>query len=186
MEEKKQLLEKFYSSKQVIDQMRPIENRRNELQNKVTQGESRRHGCINLIFLVWFSATLMIFIPIVFNSDDSSLASKIELLAGFIILLNVIPIIWFIASIIKIIVLKIWKKEIKRKDDELNIIRQNKELEWLPFIYRTSPAFDSFYMYLSTGRADTLKEAMNIFETELNAQRMGTAAAIGAFYGAQQ
>ncbi len=86
------------------------------------------------------------------------------------------------------IYLYIWhKKDIKKKEQikKHSEVAADPSLSWLSAKYH-----DSFYIfkiaeYINNGRADTLKEALNMLEQEIHQAEMKEAAIIGAYYGAQ-
>lgn len=58
-------------------------------------------------------------------------------------------------------------------------------LAWLPTDYRNSTAWEKIAGYLINMRANTLQEAINLYETEAHQERLESIAAIGAMNGTQ-
>lgn len=75
--------------------------------------------------------------------------------------------------------------KIKKTQNELKELEQSPQLSWIPAEYRTSSCITAIISYVQSGRADTMKEVLNLLETDMHNQRMENAAALGAYYGAQ-
>ena len=78
---------------------------------------------------------------------------------------------------------KACKAELAKLESDLLNLQNDSVLSWLPMDYRTSSCFAGISSYVSNGRADTLKEALNILENEMHQERMVDAAFLGAYYG---
>ena len=77
------------------------------------------------------------------------------------------------------------KKKIESLNQKHMELAQNSALSWLPAQYRY---FSCIYMiseYLNNGRADNMKEALNLLEEDIHRLHMRDAAAIGAYIGAK-
>lgn len=75
--------------------------------------------------------------------------------------------------------------KIKKAQKEIEVLEQSPQLSWIPAEYRKSNCITAIISYVQSGRADTMKEALNILEQDMHNQRMENAAALGAYYGAQ-
>lgn len=81
--------------------------------------------------------------------------------------------------------LKKMRKETEELQKKYSELQKDSALSWLMDKYRTSECILNIAEYVQSGRADTLKEALNLLETEIHNKRMESAAAIGAYFGAQ-
>lgn len=78
------------------------------------------------------------------------------------------------------------RKDIERQISEetttLNNYKQDSSLSWLPYDYRSGVSFVYLYTYIHNLRANTLTEAINLFETEMHQARMEMISTITAQY----
>lgn len=81
--------------------------------------------------------------------------------------------------------LKKMRKETEELQKKYSELQNDSALSWLMNKYRTSECIFKIAEYVKSGRADSLKEALNLLETEMHNERMESAAAIGAYFGAQ-
>ncbi len=93
------------------------------------------------------------------------------------------PVILLVLRLKRIITCKTKIQELERN---IANIQGDISLALLPTEYRTGSCLNAIIGYAQNGRADTLKEALNILENEMHQQRMESAAAVGAYIGAQQ
>lgn len=93
------------------------------------------------------------------------------------------PVILLVLRLRRIITCKTKIQELERN---IANMQGDISLAWLPTEYRTGSCLNAIIGYAQNGRADTLKEALNILENEMHQQRMENAAAMGAYIGAQQ
>ena len=77
------------------------------------------------------------------------------------------------------------KAKIQELERNVAIIQGDSTLAWLPAEYRTGSCLDAIIGYVQNGRADSLKEALNLLEADMHRQRMEEAAVVGAYIGAQ-
>jgi uncharacterized Zn finger protein (UPF0148 family) len=71
-------------------------------------------------------------------------------------------------------------EEIGRYSKELEVLKNDGTIQWLPYDYRDSTAFAYIYSYLTNLRASNLKEAINLYETEKHQQRLESMQALTA------
>ncbi|MDE6004445.1 MAG: zinc ribbon domain-containing protein [Oscillospiraceae bacterium] len=65
-------------------------------------------------------------------------------------------------------------------DQELEMLKNDAVLSWLPYDYRDSTSFAYLFSYLNNMRASNLKEAINLYETEKHQARLEMISAITA------
>ncbi len=72
-------------------------------------------------------------------------------------------------------------KQTKSKyESELSVLRNDAVLSWLPYDYRDSTSFAMLYSYIRNMRANSLKEAINLLETEKHQARVELMTALSA------
>ena len=74
------------------------------------------------------------------------------------------------------------KSTIAQSQQKLTILSLDDSLSWLPESYRTASAVFYIAEYVQNGRADSLKEALELLETELHRKRMEDNAFLGAYF----
>jgi hypothetical protein len=62
----------------------------------------------------------------------------------------------------------------------LQSLKNDETLSWLPYDYRDSTSFTYLYTYLTNMRANSLKEAINLYETEKHQARLELISAVTA------
>ncbi|MDE6665865.1 MAG: zinc ribbon domain-containing protein [Ruminococcus sp.] len=65
-------------------------------------------------------------------------------------------------------------------EQELEILKNDAVLYWLPYDYRDSESFAYLFSYINNMRASSLKEAINLYETEKHHTRLELISAITA------
>ena len=73
-----------------------------------------------------------------------------------------------------------YKQQVQAKQRELETLRNDAVLTWLPYNYRNSTAFAMMYGYLNNMRANNLTEAINLLETEMHQARVELLSTISA------
>lgn len=170
MNEKEQLIQNISNSMPVTQELKKLEDEVNLVFDKIYKKEKFWKGWKVLTII-----DLIIFVPALILSF-----SDLKELPG--VLLFGIPVYLFI-----------WhKKDIKKKEQNINELKQkhsevasDSSLSWLPAKYRDSFCISKIADYINVGRADTLKEAINMLEQEIKQEELKEAALIGAYYGAQ-
>ncbi len=64
--------------------------------------------------------------------------------------------------------------------NELETLKSDAVLSWLPYDYRDSTSFAYLFSYMNNMRASTLKEAINLYETEKHQARLELISALTA------
>lgn len=82
-----------------------------------------------------------------------------------------------VATIVSLLVLRSVsvngiKSKMKKVENEVGQLKSDPTLKWLPLNYRHSLAFNAIYSYIINMRANTLQEAINLYETELHQARV--------------
>lgn len=160
----------------------PTAQKMNQLENEIVQlnakiEEQKKFGCLSVL-PAFFAVTL---IPsgyfLLMHPNGKKLLGLLLLAIGCVLAYFV-----FIKRIIR---QGQYKKRIAEVQQECEVLRDDATLAWLPAEYRTGSCLNAIISYVQNGRADSLKEALNLLENELHQQRMESAAAVGAYYGAQ-
>ena len=73
-----------------------------------------------------------------------------------------------------------YKQQVQAKQRELETLKNDAALTWLPYNYRNSTAFAMMYNYLNNMRANNLTEAINLLETEMHQARVELLSSISA------
>ena len=73
-----------------------------------------------------------------------------------------------------------YKQQVQAKPRELETLKNDAVLTWLPYNYRNSTAFAMMYGYLNNMRANNLTEAINLLETEMHQARVELLSTISA------
>lgn len=72
------------------------------------------------------------------------------------------------------------KARMKKASAQMEILRNDPVLFWLPPLYRHSVAYNCIASYVINMRANTLQEALNLYETERHQARVEIYSMIGA------
>ncbi|MDE6088393.1 MAG: hypothetical protein K2G25_08415 [Oscillospiraceae bacterium] len=65
-------------------------------------------------------------------------------------------------------------------EQELETLKNDSTLSWLPYDYRDSISYAYLFSYLNNMRANNLGEAINLYETEKHQARLETISALRA------
>ncbi|MBD5130806.1 MAG: hypothetical protein HDT43_12925 [Ruminococcaceae bacterium] len=94
----------------------------------------------------------------------------------------IIPPLGYAAVIGVSVLMKVKFKKCVKINEELSAkheaLMSDPSLAWLPPDYRNSTAWEKIAGYLTNMRADTLQDALNLFETEAHQERMESLAAM--------
>lgn len=71
-------------------------------------------------------------------------------------------------------------KNIDKINEEIIVLQNNFSLSWLPAKYRLTVPYHHIAEYVSDMRANNLKEALNLYETELHQARLEIYAAVNS------
>lgn len=143
MNERDELLAKFNTAM-------PLVNELNSLENKSIK-------CITLTKAIAFFTFMVVFVFVVCISVD-----YLGKFGGFI--KGGFP--FYVALGIMIWLYTVNKKKVKATDDAITKIINSDELSFIPFSYRNSVNIVGIYMVLVNMRADTFKEAINVWEQD--------------------
>ena len=75
------------------------------------------------------------------------------------------------------------KKKLASLQAEYQTAQNDPSISWVPVDYRDSFSISKIAEYIRNNRADTLRECINMLETEMHQNRVENAALIGALYG---
>lgn len=173
MSEKEMLLQNIAAAAPITQQLGQIEAEISDLSDE--REKKKKVGC-GWIFVL-FCAAIAALCGLGFIVLDKNFGT------GFLYFaMGAVPIALFVMRILR-------AGECKKKISDLaakyQSLRNDASLSWLPPDYRDSSCINAIASYLQNGRADSLKEAINLLETEQHNERMENAAALGAYFGAQ-
>lgn len=175
MNEKEQLLQNINAAMPIAQQMQALETEINALEAEV---EKKSHYGCGTVFVLGLGL-LFGFIGIgILLSGLSKNSGDIK--ASLIFIVVIVLCLGYLFRRIKRVMT--CKSQIGMSKQKLLVLRQDNSLSWLPESYRTSGCIAAIRSYLSDGRADTLKEALNLLETEMHRQRLEDSAFLGAYY----
>ena len=169
MDEKEQLLSDLYNSTEAMNTIHQLEARIEELKQK-PPFKQRKTSCLSLFLapIVAF-AVLMAYIML-FSLWASFKEHGQALTAGLLIVTFIaVHVLWIGATIHRNSKAKAVMAETEAKLAEA---WNNPSLAWLPPMYRNSLAYEKIKEYTVNKRANSLKEALNLFETEMHQARL--------------
>lgn len=143
MNEREKLLAKFQKAMPLVNELSSLENN----STKYNKKKGRLSKTIVIII-----GMLVLALPYMF----------VEGIGGYII--GGSPL--FILLAIMIWSSTVNKKKIKATDDAITKIFNSEELSFIPFSYRNAVNIVGIYMVLVDMRADTFKEALNVWEQD--------------------
>lgn len=160
MEEKEQLIKNISNARPVMERMVEIMDMQDVLSAKIGKKEDSKIAVI-LAYLFLGSLPLL-------------QLGNVKSFAGFIVLLIfALPIILFILHRKK---KKARMSQYFKNAQEIEALKLNVALVWLPESYRHPYCYYNIAEYISNGRADNLKEALNLLETQMHQERLEAAA----------
>lgn len=74
------------------------------------------------------------------------------------------------------------KQKLATTNEEYSKLLSDPFLAWMPTDYRSSDCMAKVAEYIRNNRADTLRECIDLLETEMNRNRAEQAALVGALY----
>lgn len=74
------------------------------------------------------------------------------------------------------------KQKLAAANEEYSKLLSDPSLAWMPADYRSSGCIAKVAEYIRNNRADTLKECINLLETEMHQNRVENAALVSALY----
>lgn len=149
MNEREELLEKFQKAIPLVNELGSLENK----SDKYTKTKDRLAKII-----VVFAAIVILYIPYcIFSGEIGGLLSGIP---------------FYIILALVIYLSKANKKKMGENETEINKITNSDEFSFVPFSYRNPVDMVGIYMVLVDMRADTFKEAINVWEQDKHNMRM--------------
>ena len=175
MNEKDQLIQNINGAMPVAQQMQKIEGEIDQLKDEIER--KKKYGCGWMLMIVIAAVSGIIGFIFIAAGEGKKIPSA---LLCFVI--AAVPIVFIIRRFMR-------SSECKRKIQELEqqraSLQNDPSLAWVPAEYRSGSCLAEIINYVQSGRADSLKEALNLLDEEIHRQQMCDAAALGAFYGAQ-
>ena len=170
MNERETLIQNISAALPIAQQMSLIEEEVGKLHE---EREKKKKIGVGLIILLIIAVLCVLygFVVIVATKHLDGL---------FNVVLGVIP---FVAVYKRLQRAKECLIKIEELKEKYQGMQNDSNLSWLPMDYRSSFCISEIATYVQNGRADTLKEAINLFETEQHNQRLENAAALGAYWG---
>lgn len=174
MNEKEQLIQNLNSAMPIAQQMQKIEDEIGSIEVQIEK-QKKFWGGMKVVAII--AAIILVFAIIAIITGEKFKAGDLLglLITGFIIFI-------YAMHLKK---LKGEKQRIDALNNQYKGLQQNPNLAWLHDKYRTSSCIHKIAEYVNSGRADSMKEALNLLEEDIHRQEMEDAAAFGAFYGAQ-
>lgn len=149
MNEREELLEKFQKAIPLVNELSSLYNKT----DKQTKTKDRLAKAI-----VIFAAIVILYIPYcIFSGEIGGLLTGIPFYAILAVL---------------IYLSKANKKKLSENETEINKITNSDEFSFVPFSYHNPVDMVGIYMVLVDMRADTLKEAINVWEQDKHNMRM--------------
>lgn len=145
-----------------LEAMKKIEFYENELEY-LSENRRKARGVGSFVLFYLVGAVLGGLLMMIFaNVNDMS---------GLIVFsMFILPIL--VPIIARIIRTKHYDKKIAETTPELIEAKNTPVLNWLPVTYRNSVSFSYIASYIQNMRANTLAEALNLFETEKHQARL--------------
>ena len=166
-DERKQVLAVMDNSFSV---MTSIKQKENEIEEKEEQIEKTLSKARKRYIILWFFLGLMV-CCVLESIIGTALASLIWV--GFIAFG-----VWNMINKKK--EAKTLTAEKQTLENTLVSLKNDETLSWLPYDYRDSTSFTYLYTYLTNMRANSLKEAINLYETEKHQARLELISAVTA------
>lgn len=175
VDERKQVLAVMDDSFSVMTSIKQKENEILEMEALIEEGEykARKRYIVLAIFLG--SLVPVTFAPIFRAIGGESIGGLLAMAA-------------WIGVVVLFIMRR--KKYLKQVDEStknkqtyeatLQSLKNDPILSWLPYDYRDSTSFTYLYTYLTNLRANSLKEAINLYETEKHQERLELISAVTA------
>lgn len=170
MNEREYLIQSINMSMAIMKQIHDLEEQIENLEDELEQ-KDKKLGCGTYAILGFLGFLALAGMERVFKGGLSGILYIVPLAAYSIFIIQ------------RQNKVKKYKANLKQLNATLSGLQNDSVLSWLPMDYRTSDAFASIGSYISNGRADTLKEALNLYENEVQQQRVVDAAFLGAYYG---
>lgn len=176
MNEKEAIIKNISESAHITEQMKKIEEQLINKESSALKYSVKKPSGITIIAAI---------LGIVFTlgggfTDKDHVGAGLLAIVCFVIVAK-----YVLTTILNKTALDKIKADISSLDTEHKKLRNDSKLHWLPEAYRNSTDISMIASYIQNGRADTMREALNLLEQDKHNQRMEQAAAIGAYYGVQ-
>ena len=161
------LLEYMNGSFDVMTSIKNQELLIEEHETKVEKFKKKSRKCCIIPFVITFSVIALFFEPL-----------QTQILQNALLIIGIVLGILYILSNRKKV------RQLKDKISECNEIiedlKKDSAIAWLPYDYRDSTAFAYIFQYVQNFRANSLKEAINLYETEKHQARLKAMSALTA------
>ena len=175
MNEKEQLIQNVNASVPVMEQMHQLEMEITALEDEVQKKSQYGCGTGIVLGMVVLFGIFSLGILLGGRNNNPNDTQQALICVGIMVVCLV-----FLFRQIKRV--KTCKSQLGLSKQKLILLRADNSLSWLPESYRTSSCISAIRSYLLDGRADSLKEAINLLETEMHQQRLEDSAFLGAYY----
>lgn len=174
-DERKQVLAVMDNSFSVMTSIKQKENEIEEMEALIEEGEykARKRYIVLAIFLG--SLVPVTLAPIFRAIGGESIGGLLAMAA------------WIGVVVLFIMRRKKYLKQVEEStknkqsyETTLQSLKNDQALSWLPYDYRDSTSFTYLYTYLTNMRANSLKEAINLYETEKHQARLELISAVTA------
>ena len=172
MNEKEILIQNVNGAIPTAQKMKQLENEIDQLSAEIEQ--KKKFGCLWVVAFFFSFAFVISGVCFILAEEFGSML--------FAFAVASLPVIFLILRLKRI---NACKSKIKELEGDIANMQNDTTLAWLPAEYRTGSCLTAIIGYVQNGRADSLKEAINLLENEMHQQRMENAAAVGAYIGAK-
>lgn len=170
MNEKEILIQNVNGAIPTAQKMKQLENEIEQLSAEIER--KKKYGCMWVVAFFFSAMLVIVGIGLIFVEEFTIMPFAFASL----------PVIFLILRLKRI---NACKSKIKELEGDIANMQNDTTLAWLPAEYRTGSCLTAIIGYVQNGRADSLKEAINLLENEMHQQRMENAAAVGAYIGAK-
>ena len=190
MGEKEILIQNITNAMSAAKKMEPLEMEMNKYEAIINVPKKKKNislfgflmGYLRWVFVISLLVTAGMTAVLTFMA-----VGGLEFDAAFMCLIMtvILGLLAYIVGFRKIVKKILAKKRLPELQREHAEISSDDSLSWLPEEYRTFGCINAINRYVNTGRADTLKEALNLVDLEIHRDRMQNAAFAGAYSGIQ-
>lgn len=170
MNEKEILIQNVNGAIPTAQKMKQLENEIEQLSVEIER--KKKYSCLWVVAFVFSFVLVIGGIGLIYVEEFTLMPFAVASL----------PVIFLILRLKRI---NACKSKIKELEGNIANMQNDTTLAWLPAEYRTGSCLTAIIGYVQNGRADSLKEAINLLENEMHQQRMENAAAVGAYIGAK-
>lgn len=170
MNEKEIIIQNVNGAIPTAQKMKQLENEIEQLSAEIER--KKKYSCLWVVAFVFSFVLVIGGIGLIYVEEFTLMPFAVASL----------PVIFLILRLKRI---NACKSKIKELEGDIANMQNDTTLAWLPAEYRTGSCLTAIIGYVQNGRADSLKEAINLLENEMHQQRMENAAAVGAYIGAK-